>query len=580
MKSLLELVQIYLHVGNDGSEFAQLQIYQMLIQNMKISPYSKVISKHHTLEDLEEKIIDCIREMRECCYPQAGSPTLFSQSGDDSQSRKESTQVSSMVRPRNTAMKRLKRRIISHDRPEMNSSDGSDSFDESEVNRNRAQHVKNRGPGLFDLIRQRKQRQIAIKDNDGRVSHQQKDDDRLVEPEIALEQKSSPPDATDRVLPISQAQEKSFETNDENGSKKHSSEQKNSKNLAITKSLNNSKIPVPFPSSSDETDSEKNELLQQAATSGHSKATLQNSTENSIRQNPRDNADESSKKPTESATVRVGSSSSSDSDFNKTPKSSPKQNKTPASQHEPTPSKPANESLTKKKLMSENFRKSADTDSTSESENEKSPVVESKMNSVKQVENSRRKKVSPKRKNKESESEEEEEESTSSAKLLARTAARKGTHDPTRTTAITRSKISRKTTHSSSDGSSSDLENEKKSTSLNRSRKLPQTKSQLTSKPVDPSDSSSEELEVSKAQLKTNLQEKTAQAIASKSPSTENKSISKMKEASEDSSSSDDEMFEMIKAKRQTSRAGSVHGSIHSMKHASSDSDSDSDQFR
>ena len=576
MKSLLELVQIYLHVGNDGSEFAQLQIYQMLIQNMKISPYSKVISKHHTLDDLEEKIIDCIREMRECCYPQTGSPTLFSQSGDDSQSRKESTQVSSMVRPRNTAMKRLKRRIISHDRPEMNSSDGSDSFDESEVNRNRAQHVKNRGPGLFDLIRQRKQRQIAIKDNDGRVSHQQKDD----EPEIALEQKSSPPDATDRVLPISQAQEKSFETNDENGSKKHSSEQKNSKNLAITKSLNNSKIPVPFPSSSDETDSEKNELLQQAATSGHSKATLQNSTENSIRQNPRDNADESSKKPTESATVRVGSSSSSDSDFNKTPKSSPKQNKTPASQHEPTPSKPANESLTKKKLMSENFRKSADTDSTSESENEKSPVVESKMNSVKQVENSRRKKVSPKRKNKESESEEEEEESTSSAKLLARTAARKGTHDPTRTTAITRSKMSRKTTHSSSDGSSSDSENEKKSTSLNRSRKLPQTKSQLTSKPVDPSDSSSEELEVSKAQLKTNLQEKTAQAIASKSPSTENKSISKMKEASEDSSSSDDEMFEMIKAKRQTSRAGSVHGSIHSMKHASSDSDSDSDQFR
>merc|ERR1711917_10123 len=210
---------------------------------------------------------------------------------------------------------------------EMNSSDGSDSFDESEVNRNRAQHVKNRGPGLFDLIRQRKQRQIAIKDNDGRESHQQKDDNRLVEPEIALEQKSSPPDATDRVLPISQAQEKSFETNDENGSKKHSSEQKNSKNLAITKSLNNRKIPVPFPSSSDETDSEKNELLQQAATSGHSKATLQNSTENSIRQNPRDNADESSKKPTESATVRVGSSSSSDSDFNKTPKSSPKQNK-------------------------------------------------------------------------------------------------------------------------------------------------------------------------------------------------------------------------------------------------------------
>ena len=53
-----------------------------------------------------------------------------------------------------------------------------------------------------------------------------------------------------------------------------------------------------------------------------------------------------------------------------------------------------------------------------------------------------------------------------------------------------------------------------------------------------------------------------------------------MKEASEDSSSSDDEMFEMIKAKRQNSRAGSVHGSIQSVKHVSSDSDSDSDQFR
>ena len=142
MKSLLELVQIYLHVGNDGSDFAQLQIYQMLIRSMKISDHSKVISKHHTLDDLEEKIIDCIREMREYCYQQTGSQTLFSQSGDESQPRKESTEVpsiiSSMVRPRNTAMKRLKRRIISHDRPEMNSSDGSDSFDESEVNRNRA----------------------------------------------------------------------------------------------------------------------------------------------------------------------------------------------------------------------------------------------------------------------------------------------------------------------------------------------------------------------------------------------------------------------------------------------------------
>ena len=471
--------------------------------------------------------------------------------------------------------------IISHDRPEMNSSDGSDSFDESEVNRNRAQHVKNQGPGLFDLIRQRKQRQIAIKDsgNDGQVSHQQKCDDRLVEPEIvaALAEKSSLPDAADRVLPVNQPQDKSFEIIGDNGSNKHSSEQKKAENLAIAKSLNNSKIPVPFPSSSDETDSEKNELLKQATTSGHSKTNLQNSTENSIRQNPKDNTGDSSKKPTESATV-IGSSSSSDSDFNKTPKSSPKQNKTPARQHDQTPSKPANESLTKKKLMSDNCRNSADTNSESGSENEKFPVGESKMTSAKQVQNSGRKKNSPKRKNKDSESEEDEEESTSSAKLLARTAARKGTHDPTRTTAIIRSKISGKneTTHSSSDCSSSDSENEKKSTSLNSSRKLPQPKSQLTSNQVDSSDSSSEEVDVSKP----NLQEKTTRGITSKPPPTENKSISKMKEASEDSSSSDDEMFKMIKAKRQNSRAGSVHGSIQSVKHVSSDSDTDSDQFR
>ena len=310
MKSLLELVQIYLHIGNDGSDFAQLQIYQMLIRSMKISDHSKVISKHHTLDDLEEKIIDCIREMREYCYQQIGSQTLFSQSGDESQPRKESTEVpsimSSMVRPRNTAMKRLKRRIISHDRPEMNSSDGSDSFDESEVNRNRAHHIKNQGPGLFDLIRQRKQRQIAIKDsgNDGPVSQKQKDD-RLIEPEIvaALAEKSSAPDTTDRVLPINQLQDKSFEIIGDKGSKKHSSEHKKSEKLAITKSPNNSKIPVPFPSSSDETDSEKNELLKQATTSGHSKANLQNSTDDSIRQNSKDNTGDSSKKPTESATV-------------------------------------------------------------------------------------------------------------------------------------------------------------------------------------------------------------------------------------------------------------------------------------
>ena len=104
--------------------------------------------------------------------------------------------------------------------------------------------------------------------------------------------------------------------------------------------------------------------------------------------------------------------------------------------------------------------------------------------------------------------------------------------------------------------------------------------SSSSSEEVESWDTSSEELENGKTQLKTNVQGKTTQTKPPKSAAIENKSMTKMKEPSEDSSSSDDEMIKMIKAKRQNSRAGSVHGSVQSVKHDSSDSGSDSDQFR
>ena len=88
MKSLLEYVQIYLHIGNDGSEFAQLQIYQMLVRNMKIRDYAKVVSEKFTEEELEQQIINCIRYMRNNCQL-SGSQTLFSQSEDETRSQTE-----------------------------------------------------------------------------------------------------------------------------------------------------------------------------------------------------------------------------------------------------------------------------------------------------------------------------------------------------------------------------------------------------------------------------------------------------------------------------------------------------------
>ena len=262
--SLLELVQVYLHIGNDGSEFAQLQIYQMLIRNMRIRDYAKVVSENFTEADLEDEIITCLRNMRDNCQ-QSGSQTLFSV--EESQARTELTQ-SSIARPRNTAMKRMKRRIISHDR-QHSSHSSEDSFDESEVNRNRAQHFKNRGPGLFELIRQRKAGNIKSKDAnsngpiptttpaDWASQPQETSDDRIAEPESLppLEEVPRPKTPQIPTFEIIKTQDNSFELNNKDDSKADKTEKS-----VITKSLNNSKIPVTFPTdSSDDTESEKDE---------------------------------------------------------------------------------------------------------------------------------------------------------------------------------------------------------------------------------------------------------------------------------------------------------------------------------
>ena len=157
MKSLMELVQIYLYLGNDGTEFAQLQIYQMLIRHMKICDYSAVVTENHTLHDLEEQIMTCVRGMRDNCQPKASQTSLL-QSNDVSQSKKDSSHVTPVTGPRNTCMKRKKRPIRSPDL-----TDGSDSIDESEANINRVQHMKIGAPRVFELIQQRKQRQLAGK---------------------------------------------------------------------------------------------------------------------------------------------------------------------------------------------------------------------------------------------------------------------------------------------------------------------------------------------------------------------------------------------------------------------------------
>ena len=157
MKSLMELVQIYLYLGHDGSEFAQMQIYQMLIRHMNICDYSAVVTENHTLHDLEEQIINCVREMRDNCQLKVSQTSLLP-SNDVSQSKKDSSHVTPVTRTRNTAMKRKKRPIRSPDL-----TDGSHSIDESEANCNRVQHKKIGAPRVFELIQQRKQRKIAGK---------------------------------------------------------------------------------------------------------------------------------------------------------------------------------------------------------------------------------------------------------------------------------------------------------------------------------------------------------------------------------------------------------------------------------
>ena len=612
MKSLLEYVQIYLHLGNDGSEFAQLQIYQMLIRNMKIRDYAKVVSEKFTEEELEHQIINCIRYMRNNCQL---SGSQISQSDDESKSQTESTQKSSVVAPKKNAMKRVKRRIIPNGRRDSNS---SDSYDESEVNRNRTQHSKKGGPDLFDLIRRRKSENIKPRNEKiipeigpaDWASQPQETDDRLAEPE------SLPPleDVPTKQIPtfeILKTQENSFESNVENAV---------TEKIETSKSLNNSKIPAPHPSSSDETDedSERDEILKKttsAKTNAKPAASEISTPERSskvskirsILKNSKSKTPEPSKKPGEKPSETVLQVSKS-SDL-KTPEKDSSNHKNPQKpiQKDRTPSKPAVESLTPKKILDDHL---FNTD-TADTESETGLRKEINADPVKSPKNEKlkKKKVSGKPKTKESESE-KEEESTSSAKLLARTAARKGTHDPTRVTTTVRSKAS--TGKDQTDSADSDLSSDSEPVktqwqSLNGPgsktqaktktavAKLPQTTTQpaSTEKKKDfpftsSSDSSSGELVIDETHNKTKEQKKTSPAKAATTKAatrkvanqTENKSVSKTKEDSSDSSSSDDEIFKKLKANRSSSKARSANGSTHNARPKSSSSDSDSDQFR
>ena len=126
----------------------------------------------------------------------------------------------SMVRPKKNARTRVKRKIL-NDRRDLNS---SDSFDESEVNRNRAQLTKNGDPGLFDLIRRRKSGKI--KNNDENItelrsadwdSQPPQIDDREAEPESLPPLEDAPkPIPTFEIL---KTQDYSFESNNQNESK-------------------------------------------------------------------------------------------------------------------------------------------------------------------------------------------------------------------------------------------------------------------------------------------------------------------------------------------------------------------------
>ena len=622
MKSLLEYVQIYLHLGNDGSEFAQLQIYQMLIRNMKIRDYAKVVSEKFTEEELEHQIINCIRYMRNNCQL---SGSQISQSDDESKSQTESTQKSSVVAPKKNTERNAGKmqygvsRIIPNGRRDSNS---SDSYDESEVNRNRTQHSKKGGPDLFDLIRRRKSENIKPRNEKiipeigpaDWASQPQETDDRLAEPE------SLPPleDVPTKQIPtfeILKTQENSFESNVENAV---------TEKIETSKSLNNDFTidftNSPHPSSSDETDedSERDEILKKttsAKTNAKPAASEISTPERSskvskirsILKNSKSKTPEPSKKPGEKPSETVLQVSKS-SDL-KTPEKDSSNHKNPQKpiQKDRTPSKPAVESLTPKKILDDHL---FNTD-TADTESETGLRKEINADPVKSPKNEKlkKKKVSGKPKTKESESE-KEEESTSSAKLLARTAARKGTHDPTRVTTTVRSKAS--TGKDQTDSADSDLSSDSEPVktqwqSLNGPgsktqaktktavAKLPQTTTQpaSTEKKKDfpftsSSDSSSGELVIDETHNKTKEKKKTsptkaspAKATTAKAVSqTENKSVSKTKEDSSDSSSSDDEIFKKLKANRSSSKARSANGSTHNARPKSSSSDSDSDQFR
>ena len=586
----MELVQIYLHLGNDGSEFAQLQIYQMLIRNMKIRDYAKVVSEKFTEEELEGQIINCVRYMRNNCQL-SGSQTLFSQSEGESKSQTESTQKSSVVLPKKNALKRVKRRIISNNRRDSNS---SDSYDESEVNKNRAQHAKNGGPGLFDLIRRRKSKNI--KPNNEEIIHTidpadwasqpQQTDDRVAEPESlpALEYAPKPIPSFE----IMKTQDNSFESNKENDSKV-----KQTQEIATHNSLNNSKIPAPQPSSSDsETDSERDEILKKTT-----------SAETNIQSTPSEIANPEC--CTESETVLQATKSS---DLNTPEKDSSKHtNPQKPDQQDRTPSKPAAKSLTPKKLLDDHLfnTDTADTESESGLRKEISSVADKILNSEKSPKNGKSNKKKVQLKDSEPE---KEEESTSSAKLLARNAARKGTHDPTKVTAAVRSKASTAKVHTKAilckvqtDSTDSDSTSDSgavktqvssadaaviKWKALNgpaSKTQLPQTLPKTTSEkgkdfPFTSSDSSTGELVIDETHTRTKKQEKTSPAKAAKQ--FEKQSNSKAKEASSDSSSSDDSIFEKLSEQRRRSKASSVNESTHSARPKSASSDSDSDQFR
>ena len=494
-------------------------------------------------------------------------------------------------------------RIIPNGRRDSNS---SDSYDESEVNRNRTQHSKKGGP--------------------------QETDDRLAEPE------SLPPleDVPTKQIPfeILKTQENSFESNVENAV---------TEKIETSKSLNNDFTidftNSPHPSSSDETDedSERDEILKKT-TSEKTKAnpttseiqTLSLSEIKSIMKNSKSKTPEPSKKPGEGPSETVLQASKS-SDL-KTPEKDSSNHKNPQKpvQQDRTPSKPAAKSLTPKKILDDHLfnTDTADTESETGLRKEINSVVDRKLSSDKSPKNGKlkKKKAPGKPKTKESESG-KEEESTSSARLLARTAARKGTHDPTKVTTTVRSKASTGKADSTDSDVSSDSEPVKtqvssadacvaKWQSLNDpgSKTRAKTKTAVTklaqtaTKPASPekkkdtftssSDSSSGELVIDETNNKTKEQKKTSPAKAATTKATtskaaatkvattkaadqtENKSISETKEDSSDSSSSDDEIFKKLKAKRSSSKACSAIGSTHNARPKSSSSDSDSDQFR